>query len=192
MSFLDIRFPPAISYNAIGGPGFLTNVVPVNSGAEFRDSVWSLERGEWEVSHAARLPDAYRPLQAFFRVVKGRAYSFRYKDWSDFSASITEGIFVTIDSTHRQAHKRYTFGSQTFDRKITKLATTPTLNSGTGTWDLTTGILTITSGAPTSASFEFDCHCRFDTDKMKAETIAPFGPDFVIGWASIPIIEVRG
>jgi uncharacterized protein (TIGR02217 family) len=192
MSFLDIQFPSAISFHAVGGPGFLTNVVIANSGQEFRDQVWSLERGSWEVSHAARLPTDYKPLQAFFRIARGRANSFRFKDWSDFAATSSEGVFTMLTSTTFQAWKRYTFGGQTFDRKITKLVATPTTTGGTvSSWALTTGIVTMTTGTPTAWAAEFDCHCRFDTDQMKAETIDKSGRELLIGWSSIPVIEVR-
>jgi len=192
VSFLDIQFPEAISYGAVGGPGFLTNVVITNSGNEFRDQVWSLERGSWDVSHAARMPDAYRPLQAFFRMARGRANSFRFKDHSDFTVGAGEGVFVMLTPTTFQMYKRYTFGAQTFDRKITKPVATPGITGGTLSGiDLTTGIVTMTSGTPTAWQGEFDCHCRFDTDQMKAESITRSGSVLIIGWSSIPIIEVR-
>jgi uncharacterized protein (TIGR02217 family) len=190
--FLDIQFPEAISYGAIGGPGFMTNVVIVNSGNEFRDQVWSLERGSWEVGHAARLPTAYKPLQAFFRIARGRANSFRFKDHSDYTVVSGEGILVAIDATHFQLYKRYTFGAQTFDRKITKPVATPGITGGTlSSIDLTTGVVTMTSGTPSAWQGEFDCHARFDTDQMKAESISRSGGLLVIGWSSIPIIELR-
>jgi len=200
MSFKDIRFPPEISFHAIGGPGFQTNIVSTNSGQEFRDSVWSLERGEWEVSHAVRLPEQYKPLQAFFRTVKGRAYSFRFKDWSDFTIEPGEIVFTELDSsgTTLQIWKRYTFGEGTsaeiFDRKITKLVATPNISGGTvASVNLITGVVTMTTGTPTDITVpcEFDCHARFDTDKMKAETIDRSGRDLIIGWSSIPIIEIK-
>lgn len=193
MSFLDIRFPPAISFHAVGGPGFLTNVVIVNSGSEFRDQVWSLERGTWEVSHAARLPAAYKPLQAFFRVARGRANSFRFKDWSDFSATASEGVFAMLTATTFQMYKRYTFGAQTFDRKIIRpVASTAVITGGTTTSvNYATGVVTVASGTPTAWAGEFDCHVRFDTDQMKAETIDKSGGEIVIGWSSIPIIEIK-
>ena len=82
MAFKDIQFPPAISFNATGGPMFLTDVVIKASGAEARNQNWSYERLSYEVSHAARREVDWRKLQAFFRIVAGRAYSFRFKDWT--------------------------------------------------------------------------------------------------------------
>lgn len=190
MSFKNIRFPPNISFDAIGGPGFLTNVVTMNSGNESRDSVWSLERGEWEVSQAAKLPAKYEPLQAFFRVVKGRGYSFRFKDWTDFSAASGQGLFIDASDDSpptRQMIKRYTFGSEIFDRVITK-PISGKITTDAVSLDYNTGI----AASGTFWSGEFDCHVRFDTDKMKAIT-KDRNPakGLIITWASIPLIEIK-
>jgi uncharacterized protein (TIGR02217 family) len=191
VSFKNIRFPVDISFDAVGGPGFLTNVVPTNSGKEFREDVWALERGEWEVSHAADLPDKYQRLQAFFRAVKGRAYSFRFKDWTDFIAASGEGLFLDTGddspATSKQMVKRYTFDGETFDRFITK-PISGKVTTDAVSLDYNTGIAT--SG--TVWSGEFDCHARFDTDKMKAVT-KDRNPSkgLIITWASIPIIEIK-
>lgn len=190
MSFKDVRFPPNISYNAVGGAGFSTNVVMTNGGSESRNQVWAYELSEWEVAHAARLPADWRPLQAFFRVMAGQAHTFRFKDWLDFTATAAEGLFVaTAEADEWQMIKRYTFGAQTVDRKITKPISAVTLVGG-GTVDYTTGIVT-NATIPTSWAGQFDVHARFGTDKMRAETIDKSGGEFVVGWSSIPIIEVR-
>ena len=196
MAFLDIRFPVRISFGAVGGPGFLTDVVITNGGAESRDQIWAYERGSWEVSHAARMPDMYRKLQAFFRAVGGRANTFRFKDWTDFSATAAEGRFIAITgSDELQMVKRYTFGAYTFDRKIVlPISGTVTVTGGSGvSVDYSDGTVSCDSnGEPTAWAGEFDILARFDTDRMHAETIDRSGPDLIIGWSSIPVVEVRG
>lgn len=200
MPFIETpRFPEDISFGAIGGPGFLTDVVIVESGQEYRRQARALELGAWEVSHAARKPTQYRKLQAFFRVAAGRANAFRFKDWSDFEVSASEGRFAAIagDSSGAtwQMVKRYTFGAYTYDRAIQKpVSGTVVVTGGSGhSIDYTTGILTEGAGEPTSWTGEFDVPCRFDTDVMKAETRDREGGygDLIIGWSTIPIVEVR-
>lgn len=193
MSDLAIQFPPLISFRAIGGPGFQTNVVIMNAGNEGRDQVWALERGSWDVSHAARAPVVAKQLQSFFRIAAGRANTFRFKDWTDYSALATEGVFTLLTSTTFQMYKRYTFGASTYDRKIVKPISGTIVTTG-GTFasiDYTTGIATMTSGTPLTWAGQFDCKCRFDTDQMKAETIDKSGGQFIIGWSAIPIVETR-
>ena len=38
--FLDISFPPFVARGATGGPGFMTTVVTLGSGAEQRNILW--------------------------------------------------------------------------------------------------------------------------------------------------------
>lgn len=194
MAFIDIRFPPKISFGATGGPGFVTDVVITNSGVESRDQTRSIELGAWDVAHAARLPEAYRPLQAFFRLAAGRANTFRFKDWSDFEASSSEGKFTMLTSTTFQMYKRYTFGSSTFDRKIVLPVSTVNVTGGSGvSVSYTTGVVTVSSGTPTAWAGQFDILARFDTDAMRVETIDRNGAggELIVGWSSIPVREVR-
>lgn len=197
MSFLETpRFPETVSFGFTGGPGFQTDVVIVDSGREFRTQNWSQARRTYEASYAARLPAAYRPLQAFFHTAAGKANGFRVKDWSDFQDSDAGGAAVLgiIDATHFQLYKRYTAGAATYDRIIQKPVSGKVTITGTGayTLDTTTGIVTKTSGAdPTGWTGEFDVPCRFDTDEMKIDVMDRAGTDLIIGWSSIPIIEIR-
>lgn len=192
-NFLDIRFPPLISFGAEGGAEFLTDIVVTASGFETRNQNWSQQRMRFDVSHAARREAQWRKLQAFFLNCKGRAHSFRFKDWTDYEVASAEGKFITIDATHAYLAKRYTFGAETRDRKITKpVSGTVSFTGGTGlSLDYATGILTHGT-IPTAWAGEFDVHVRFDTDEMRHETIdkQPSG-ELIVGWASIPIIEVR-
>lgn len=188
--FKDLRFPPNISFGAIGGPAFLTEVAQVNSGVEARNQVWVMELGRWEVGHNARLPGQYIPLQAFFRIMAGRANSFRFKDWTDFTVTGSQGVVVS-----GQLYKLYDLNdndspsSGVYLRKIT-LPVYPITLVGGGTVDYSTGI--VSGGSPTAWSGEFDCLARFDTDQMKADTIdKKLNGELIIGWASIPIVELR-
>ena len=193
MAFINMRFPEDISVEASGGPGFVTDVVITDSGTEVRNQNWATERWEGDCSHAARLPSVWRPLQAFFRIAAGRANTWRYKDWQDFRVSSSDGVFINIDATHAYLAKRYTFSPSTFDRKITKpVSGTVAFTGGSGlSLDYSTGILTYAS-LPTNWSGEFDLHCRFDTDAMRAETInRQANGDPIVGWQSIPIVEVK-
>lgn len=191
--FLDIRFPERISFGAIGGPEFLTDVVIVASGAEVRNQNWSKERLRYEVSHAARREAVWRELQAFFRVCAGKAHSFRFKDWTDYECASGFGSFIdsTGSPTSKQMVKAYVYDAQTYYRIITKPVTGTITITGGGTLDYTTGI--VDGGSPTAWYGEFDVHARFDTDAMRHETINKREDgELLVGWQSIPIIEVRG
>lgn len=290
MSFIETpRFPEDISYHALGGPGYLTDVVVVNSGAESRNQVWSQGRATYEVAHAARTPDKYTVLQAFFRAMKGKTHGFRFKDWTDYQVTVANGVIGAGLGTGYptgQMGKKYTAGALSETRNIVKPITTVApsiykngvlLTEGTAagqeTPDLSTGIVTfyptssktitaITKASPavvttsTSHGFtngqtiyisgvigmtqvnsiafviggvtantfqltginstaystytsggtaslypqstdtltwsgEFDIPVRFDIDQMKGEIIDKANSGYIIGWQSIPLIEIR-
>lgn len=92
MPFKDVRFPTDISYGAAGGPQFKTDIVMTASGIEKRNVTWSRARGRWNVSHGVKSAAQKDALLAFFYVVRGAADSFRFKDWSDFAATVANGV----------------------------------------------------------------------------------------------------
>lgn len=190
--FLDIRFPVDISFGAEGGAGFETDIVIMASGAEVRNQNREHQRMMFDVAHAARREAAWRKLRAFFLVCAGRAHTFRYKDWTDYICEAGDGVFQDADSgspTGQQMYKRYIFGGQTYYRKVTKPINGKITLVGSGTLDYSTGI--VDGGAPTAWYGEFDVHARFDTDEMRSELInkTPDG-ELLVGWRSIPIVEV--
>jgi len=198
MSFLDIRFPTGISYGASGGPGYSTDVVILNSGHEQRNQNWSAARCTFDVARAVKTDALRTALITFFRIAKGRAHSFRFRDQTDYEVSTSEGVLSIITATTYQLKKRYTNAAGTEDRTITlpvsaviKDAGGVTLRDGIDyNLALTTGVVTIIGSptmTPASWSGEFDLPCRFDTDtlRMVAEDIDLFRSQ------SIPIVEVR-
>jgi uncharacterized protein (TIGR02217 family) len=116
--FLDISFPDAVARGATGGPGFSTNVVTLGSGAERRNIQWADARGEWNISTGIRTRAEMQAVIAHFYVVKGRGYSFRFKDWNDFQAA--DVPMLEVSDTVWQLVKRYNVGGYEHVRAITK------------------------------------------------------------------------
>lgn len=169
--FLDISFPDAIARGATGGPGFLTDVVPLGSGGEQRNARWAAGKGKWNISTGIRTRDQMDAVIAHFRVTMGKAYSWRFKDWTDYNA--TDVDMVEVSSTVYQLVKRYTVGSNSIVRNITKpksgtVAITVSGSPVSPTIDYLTGLATFGSapGATPKATFEFDVPARFDTDDL--------------------------
>lgn len=189
MAFIETRFPDDISYGATGGPGFQTDVVVVNSGHEQRNAAWQDARGAWDVAHGVRTKAQLATLIAFFRVMKGRANGFRFKDHQDFAAASGEGIFRALSATTFQMVKRYTLGGSVHDRDIAKpVSGTVLVTGGSGvSVNYTTGVVTVTSGTPTAWTGEFDVPARFDTDQMRTSIIAYN----LHSWGQIPVVEIR-
>jgi uncharacterized protein (TIGR02217 family) len=198
MEFVETRFPTDISYGSSGGPEYATDIVVSQSGHEQRNINWVEARARYDVAHGVKSKTQLSTLIAFFRARKGRAYGFRFKDWSDYSAigqliALGDGAQNTF-----QLIKTYISDSITETRNITKpvSGTVSIYLDGvvqtTGvSIDDTSGQITFVIAPPVgssiSADFEFDVPVRFDTDRLSAELDA-YG---VHSWQNIPLIEVR-
>lgn len=197
MDFDNVRFPVRVSLDAVGGPRFKTSVASMASGAEQRIQWWENDRGEWTVSFHTKLPKEWRPLIAFFRAIaRGRANTFRFKDWTDFTCEDGDGFFALIEGTSPAAYqmvKRYTFFGidgtpYTYDRIIRKPIEGKVTTTATGL-DYSTGIAS-SDGAWYG---EFDCMVRLDNDPMRCQIVNRNPSEgLIIGWDGIEIIEVIG
>lgn len=198
MSFHDIRFPDDISYGAQGGPGFNTTVVITKSGQESRNQNWQEARIEWDVSTAVKDKNDAHTLLAFFRARRGKAFGFRFKDWSDYQATGEQIGTGDNSTTTFQLVKVYDDSLIQTTRNITRPVANTTkiyfdsVEQLTGwTVDTTTGIVTFDTAPSTNvaitADFEFDIPARFDTDKLR---INIQGFDAFVGEA-INIVELR-
>lgn len=126
MSFFETEFPRTISYKAVGGPEFLTQVNEGLSGFEQRNKNWSLARGTWNVS--LQTPAGYGAsrqtfvdlLRSFFLNVSGMGDAFRLYDHLDHQATaqiigVGDGVTKTF-----QLQKLYTTGVRSYIRLISK------------------------------------------------------------------------
>lgn len=93
-------------------------MVATASGFEQRNVRWTQARGKWDVASGIKKRAQMDTLIAFFRARKGRAYGFRFKDWTDYKAprqSIGTGDGVTMTF---QLVKAYSSGGVTETRRI--------------------------------------------------------------------------
>jgi uncharacterized protein (TIGR02217 family) len=201
-SFHEVQFPPSISLGATGGPGFHTTVLTLADGSEKRNVDWAKDRGVWDVAHGLKSQDDLNILLAFFRVRRGQAYGFRFKDWTDFNLMndgdmppllfTTDGVTTTFQLT-----KIYSDPGGTYVRDIFKpvAGTLELLDNGlpTSAWtvDTTTGLVTLTGALTTghliTGNCEFDVPVRFTTDSM----VVSITDIDNFAWGQIPLMEVR-
>lgn len=196
MAYIDSpRFPPELSYGSSGGPEWSTEVTPVESGAEHRNAKWSNARRSFDVAHTLKKVEQLDLLLNFFHIARGKANTFRFKDWTDYSVSHDTGRLVRVGSSNKfQLSKVYTAGPHEYVRKITKPIAGLVINKNGGsvsyTLDLTTGLVELPGGFANGDNLtwagEFDTHCRFDTDKMNVNI--EFYNAYT--WGQIPVIEV--
>ena len=198
MGFVETQFPTDISYGSSGGPQYATDIIISQSGHEQRNINWAEARARYNVAHGVKTKAQLDTLIAFFRARKGRAYGFRFKDWTDYK--VTDQFIATADGTsyNYPLIKTYESHDVTETRRITKpvegsvrvYVNDVEMESGVSV-NHATGIITFvvppSAGAQIHADFEFDVPVRFDTDRLSA-TMEAYG---VHSWQDITLIEVR-
>jgi len=180
--FHDVRLPPIIEQGAEGGPTYSTSIATTLGGHERRVSNWSAPRHKWNVASGAADEAAFAALLAFFHARAGRAYGFRFKDWSDYEA-VAEPL-VALGGGAWQLAKTYTSGGQSLVRKITRPVSGTVSLSGGGSLDYSTG--RVTGGTGGTWSGQFDIAVRFDADEFRLRL-----DQVDIGTAQLDIIELR-
>ncbi len=205
--FHEVRFPTDIAFGSSGGPEFSTNVIETASGFESRNINWSEARARYDAGSGLRSEEDVALLLSFFRARQGRAFGFRFKDWSDFKSSLPAAAPSALDQTIGTGDgvtarfpltKTYTSGGEATVRPIHK----PVIGSvnialdgieqaagwlldnitGEVVFDVPPG-----SGVSITAGFEFDVPVRFlnDTLDISLET-------FRAGQApSIGLVELK-
>lgn len=192
--FHDVRFPDAIARGATGGPEYSTDIVSVASGFEQRNVNWSAARARYDIGTGIRTREQMAEVIAFFRARKGRAYGFRFRDWTDFEGT-GQAMLATTSTTVWQLVRRYPSGPSEDVRAITKPETGTVIVRVNGTIvaglsiDHLTGRVTFPSApaAQPYADFRFDVPCRFDTDHLPVVATA-FHLQQI---SSIAIVEIR-
>jgi len=206
VTFINTRFPVNISYGSSGGPQFQTAVIDMRSGEEKRNINWSYPRHAYDAAVGVRAQSDIEDLIAFFFVVQGRAHSFRWKDWADYKSCKTGSTVAATDQslgdgdgseTEFQLTKTYTFGAYEFSRNIelpvsgTVVAALDGVETEAFSVDTSTGIITFDSapgnGVAITVGYEFDVHCRMDTDELVTSL-----DEYQVGSASVPVIELKG
>lgn len=147
----NVVLPANIARGAVGGPQFSTVVIATASGVESdRVAQWSVARSHWTISEESLDAAGGATLLAFFLARRGRWRGFRFKDWTDYTA--TNEPLAPTGAPTVQLQKTYTSGGVTYVRPIYAPVLSPatTLRKNAGAFagfvlDATTGLVTLNS-----------------------------------------------
>jgi uncharacterized protein (TIGR02217 family) len=212
MTIPAYRLPEGIERGSKFGPAYKNVIQEAISGNEQRFAQWTKCRGVGDLSYGLLKSDdplgSYVAILALWRAHFGSLYPFRFRDWSDYTA--TDELFANGDgsTTSFQLVKTYdpgqillgSPGTLFYVRSITLPAGTPTvkIDGVTKTPGVdyniiaNTGIIGFTSapsgGTNLTWTGQFDVPVRFDMDQLPVvlneADLAAIG--------SIPIKEVIG
>jgi len=161
------RLPDNVRKSLNGGPQYLTNVVGLPSGREYRDRKRAVGLGQWTAEHGPHSESDTAELVDFYRALGGRFVGFRWKDHFDYTVTGNAGELgggIGTGLPTYQLYKIYTKGAYEERRPIykpvsgsvavTRNAVAVTAGSGAGqiAIDTTTGIITFVADAISAAS----------------------------------------
>ena len=213
MTIPAYRLPVNLEIGSGFGPSFKNVIQEALSGNEQRYAQWTKCRGVGDLSYGILsssdpLGD-YRAVLSLFRAHFGSLYPFRFKDYSDFTA--TNEVFGTGNGVTTAFQLTMTYdpsmillgvaGSLQYVRNITLPNASPTIKvdgvtktAGVDYNISSSGVVTFTSapsGSPAPSltwTGTFDVPVRFDTDQLPVVmTMADLA-----SIRSIPIKEVIG
>jgi uncharacterized protein (TIGR02217 family) len=203
--FHEVSFPFSVGLGAVGGPRRLTEIVPLVSGAEERNSPWADSRRHWDAGPGVRSADDLHDLLAFFEARRGQLHGFRFSDPLDHQSCAPSAVPSATDQligagdgvqTRFALIKTYASGANSWSRTIAKPVAGSVLVAVDGvaagfSLDDETGEVVLDVAAPLAsqitAGFVFDCPVRFDTDRLEISM------DFIAAGAapSVPLIELK-
>ena len=218
MAFLESpRFPTDIAYGSSGGPTYKTGVLVMASGREKRNIAWSQARHQYDVAYGVKSVAQLDSLLGFFHAVRGRAHSFRFKDFSDFHTATPSGHTVgggpattptaadqnigTGDGAEKvfQLAKTYTAGALSLSRTITKpisgtilVAVNAVTQTETThyTINYTTGVLTFVAAPGNGLAVTWGG--QFDVPvRFDIDMLETTLDHFLHGTTRVPLVEVR-
>ena len=195
--FNEARLLDCVAYGSQFGQEFRTRIVNLKSGQERRNIEWSMPLGRYSVLFQALNPEDHSAVRAAHMASMGSAIPFRFKDWTDYMAE-SELIGVATGSPQElQLKKKYTFGSLSLSRIISKpIADSIELFADGASIgvsvDEETGIVSFiaTIGAEITWSGEFDVPVRFESDRLDFDPAAKSGGSFLLT-GDVDIVEVR-
>lgn len=215
VTFHEVRLDKHYSFGAKGGPNFNTTIFELSSGVEKRNVNWQDVRAQYDITYNIKTRAELDAIKAFFYARQGRAYGFRFKDFSDYKLERqTIGTTDTTTATF-QIYKRYSSGAYYYDRNITKIVADVDVDAYTFTaWvngvsqtvvegsspgasevaiDRNTGIVTLGSTHAATTGYLVEIQCEFDVPvRFNADTFSSTVVD--VEWFDIEpviLVEVR-
>lgn len=177
--FYEIRFPESISIKSTTSINFNTNITSSKNGKEKRIINRSESIMVYDIVSGVKSKQDIEEVTKLFRLVKGRAIGFRYKDWLDYSAINQQIDIGDGEKTKFKLIKTYTDlnSKNKYIREIKKPVentvkiSLDNIPNKSFSVDYTNGNIifkeTPANSTIITASFEFDVPVRFDSDELE-------------------------
>lgn len=174
--FYDIVFPESISIKSSYIIEYNTIINKSKNGGELRISNYDYPLLSYNVINDLKTKKELEEIINFFKLVKGRAYGFKFKDWLDYKAINQNIAIANGEQTEFQLIKTYNINNKIQIRKITKPENVSVfVNQQNITQNIninySNGIITFNTPPEKdtiiTATFDFYVPVRFDNDKIE-------------------------
>lgn len=174
--FYDIVFPESISIKSSYIIEYNTIINKSKNGGELRISNYDYPLLSYNVINDLKTKKELEEIINFFKLVKGRAYGFKFKDWLDYKAINQNIAIANGEQTEFQLIKTYNINNKIQIRKITKPENVSVfVNQQNITQNIninySSGIITFNTPPEKdtiiTATFDFYVPVRFDNDKIE-------------------------
>jgi uncharacterized protein (TIGR02217 family) len=194
-----LNFAPLIS-DTTGGNQWATTRIEQDNGFVHLSQNWESARWKGTLGGRQLFKADFLYLKDFYLSRRGQIQGFRYKNWADFYRD-SQFVGTTTGGPQqiqlRTDEKIVTKPVQdTVFYKIGDSNWIPANNPPTSRIDLTTGIITtdtlsVGSGHPITAKFEFDIPVRFNSDfRYRYEAMSFDNNEFAVTIDSLDLIEI--
>jgi uncharacterized protein (TIGR02217 family) len=207
--YTPCEFP---GYPCVTIPRWSTQINGVRSGDEQANQLWEHPLHTFMLPSVVRRWEHVLAVQAHWYAMRGPAHSWPFRDPLDFAsvplpepnvAPATSGLDCLIgvgdgETTEFQLVKRYSVGSQTYDRKIylpivSTVAVTVGGVSVPFSVSRATGVVTLDSAplaeSEVRAGFLYDVQVRFESDESFSAMLKSWR---TAGFSDVTLTEVRG
>lgn len=116
--FLNCRFPQEECHFSKNSIEFFTNVQTTKNGSETRVILNELSKSKFKLNSNILNIEKIEILYQFFKISKGRGYSFRFFDKLDYKVS--NGVLSINENNEIFITKRYSYQKYFVDKVITK------------------------------------------------------------------------
>lgn len=173
----DLIFPESISMKSTYTIEYKTTVCTAKNGYELRIANIDYPLLSYNIINDLKSKTEIENLVNFFKLTKGKAIGFKFKDWLDYK--VNSQVIATADGENKdfQLIKTYLLGNHVQIRKITKpiegtvkIYVNDIEDKTNISIDYEKGLVSFSSAPANNsiikADFEFYVPVRFDTDKL--------------------------
>lgn len=206
-NFHDVLFPLRLAFGASGGPMRVTEITPLASGAEHRNTPHAHSRRRYNAAAGIKSVADFETLIAFFEARMGQFYGFRFRDPLDHascpigqSPSSQDQFLGDGDGARTDFGlvKNYSDAAGGYQRPIARpregslLIALGGAEQSASDFTFENGKISFVNppaaGVSITAGYEFDVPVRFDIDRLDI-ALEAFGAGEL---TTIPLIEISG